>query len=278
MTSDTLPDVELTSPPQPHNEVEVQDGVGTQKSFFKNQRVFKALTYGALTLCIIIPSALSVVLYLNLSNVNIRLESLEAAFRSGQLSQLSSSVASLEKHVSEQDSRVALKDDVAESIKLLSGQISALSDKAGEIAHDATENRQIIVRQGGQLNALQSSFDALQGAIQILNEFKANLEKSTAVRIPSASVSEGKKHKSPTTKKLIRSARTVPLVAPFILTGIERRGGQVYAVVAPRGATTLSEMQLLAPGDSAWGWTLRSAEGSEALFTVNGAQQRLTAN
>ncbi|WJV54846.1 hypothetical protein PCO85_05290 [Prodigiosinella aquatilis] len=69
----------------------------------------------------------------------------------------------------------------------------------------------------------------------------------------------------------------MPLVAPFILTGIEQRGGQTFAVVAPRGATTLSQMRLLSPGDSAWGWKLRRLEGNEALFSVNGIPQRISA-
>lgn len=280
MTSDTLPGIEPTSGSLPLTEPEVKiaaGDTGTKIFLFKNKKFLKAFTYSVLTLGITIPTVLSVVLYLNLSNVNIRLESLEAAFRSGQLSQLSSSVASLEKHVAEQDGRFALKDDVSESIKLLSGQISSLSDTAGEIAHDSAENRQIILRQDGQLNSFQSSLDTVQSAIQTLNKFKASFEKSVASR-PAVTATEEKKQKSNIAKKTQRSARTVPLAAPFILTGIERRGGQVYAVVAPRGSTTLSEMQLLAPGDSAWGWTLRSTEGNEAFFTVNGIQQRLTAN
>ncbi|CCP05911.1 hypothetical protein BN440_0860 [Erwinia amylovora MR1] len=61
-----------------------------------------------------------------------------------------------------------------------------------------------------------------------------------------------------------------------MLTGIERRGGQTFAVVIPRGMTQISAMRLLSPGDGMQGWTLRAIEGGgTALFEVNGREQRL---
>jgi hypothetical protein len=66
--------------------------------------------------------------------------------------------------------------------------------------------------------------------------------------------------------------------APFVLTGIERRGGQTFAVVIPRCVSQISAMRLLSPGDSMLGWTLRSTEGSgAAVFLVNGREPRIQA-
>ncbi len=209
------------------------------------------------------------------SELTIRVNSIEAAFRSGQFSQLPASVANLEKQVAEQEQRFAGKNDVTAGMKTLAEQVSAQADKNQQLSRELTDDRQDILRQEGQLATLQSDIDGAKTRIQALVDQRERTEKAAPVSAHTSA--ETPKTNRSSTKKSLRSARIVPPAAPFILTGIERRGGQTYAVVAPKGATSLSDMQLLAPGDSAWGWTLSSAQGNEALFSVNGIQQRLTA-
>ena len=279
MTSEPLSDDGFPSADEFVNTASLKTTISTERRHkglsFKNDLLIKRLIYILIGLGIVIPTVLSIVLMLKVSDMAIRINSLEAAFRSGQLGQISSSVVTLEKRVAGQEQRFALKDDVAASTKTLVEQESSLTDKTDQLARDTAENRQAILRQGAQLGALQTRADETQTHLDALAELKTKSDKTAATSSPA--VSSEKKRKPSSVKKHLRSARTVPLAAPFILTGIERRGGQVFAVVAPRGATSLSQMQLLSPGDSAWGWTLHSTQGNEALFSVNGTQQRLTA-
>lgn len=71
------------------------------------------------------------------------------------------------------------------------------------------------------------------------------------------------------------------IVAPFMLSGIERRGEQVYAVIIPRDTdphSQISQMRLLTPGESAFEWTLVSISDHQALFQVQGHRQTLSVN
>jgi len=277
MTAETSPDSPIAVGGIPLQEArpEIVSDVRRKRLPFVTGTLAKRLMMAALTVGIVVPTVLCIVLTMQNNKMAIRVDSLEAAFRSGQFSQLSASVANLEKQVTEQEQRFAVKADVTEGMKTLAEQVSAQADKNQQVSREVNDDRQTILRQEGQLAALQSDIDGAKTRIQALVDQRERTEKTAPVSAHTSA--ETPKTKRSSTKKSLRSARTVPLAAPFILTGIERRGGQIYAVVAPKGATSLSDMQLLAPGDSAWGWTLSSAQGSEALFFVNGTQQRLTA-
>ncbi|MNS82785.1 hypothetical protein D3C72_1165390 [compost metagenome] len=218
------------------------------------------------------------VLYFQLNNMDIRVNSLEAAFRSGQLSQLSSSVAALEKNVAEQDERFALRAGVLKGMselgKVLDGQIVDQNKKIDQLDSLISEQKKALQYELDHAQASALEFSSLKATVDAL---KASQAQKPLAAASGGAVTSGKKHKPSASKKSLRSARTVPLAAPFILTGIEQRGGQNFAVVAPLGATSLSQMQLLSPGDSAWGWQLRSIEGNQAVFSVNGIPQRLSA-
>ncbi|NDL64278.1 plasmid transfer protein [Acerihabitans arboris] len=277
MTAETSPDNSINAgdmPPQEANPETVSE-VRRKRFPFVTGTLVKRLVMAAMTVGIVVPTVLCIVLTIQNNKMAIRVDSLEAAFRSGQFSQLSASVANLEKQLAGLEQRFAVKDDVTAEMNTLAEQISAQTDKNEQLSQAMADDRQTLLRQGGQMTTLQSVIDELKTRIPALIDQRERLEKAASVSDrPSA---ETQKAKRSSAKKSLRSARTVPLAAPFILTGIERRGGQVYAVVAPNGASSLSQMQLLALGDSAWGWTLRSAQGNEAIFSVNGIQQRLTA-
>ena len=58
--------------------------------------------------------------------------------------------------------------------------------------------------------------------------------------------------------------------APFVLTGVEKRGAESWAAIAPRGYSNLSQVALVGEGETVSGWTLVSAGYGEATFRVNG--------
>lgn len=58
--------------------------------------------------------------------------------------------------------------------------------------------------------------------------------------------------------------------APFVLTGVERRGVGSWAAVAPRGYSGLSQIALIGEGEAVAGWTLVSVGNGKATFRVNG--------
>lgn len=217
-----------------------------------------------------------------LSELTIRVNSLDAAFRSGQIGQLASSVA-------DQDSRIqALKaatDQIAASqsqdTARLSGELQSargLADKAVALAGDlqlsvsSTQERVSKVEAELSHPAATVATPAQPGIEAVSPQTKVE-KTALAKREPAAHA------QSTSTKKTKRSAgRTAApaTAAPFSLTGIERRGGHSFAVIMPTGASAVSQMQLLSPGDSAAGWLLRSVNGNEAVFTFNGAERRLS--
>ncbi len=202
----------------------------------------------------------------------IRITSLEAAFRSGQIRQISGTVAELGKRVNALSGQFVSRQDVAADIAEV--KLSLKNHTTGlDQARQSLDALNLTLL--NKTTSLQQGLDRQGLRLDALAEWKTQWDKHATPQKDATALPV----KNRAVKKPFRSARAraVPLPAPFILTGIERRGGQVFAVVAPRGADSLSQMQLLAPGDSAWGWTLQSAQGNEALFSVNGRQQRLTA-
>ncbi|MDM3339788.1 hypothetical protein OGV62_20635 [Citrobacter sp. Cb043] len=83
------------------------------------------------------------------------------------------------------------------------------------------------------------------------------------------------------TRSRAKAKRPVPsplwaAKAPFSLIGREFRAGRQFAVIAPSGYRSLSQLQLVVPGDSVQGWQLLQLDGSHATFRKSG--QRLTLN
>ncbi|WP_052118450.1 hypothetical protein [Erwinia oleae] len=71
------------------------------------------------------------------------------------------------------------------------------------------------------------------------------------------------------------SRRTRAITAPFRVTSIERRGGSVVVAVAPLRAFRLADIRLIDTGETFQGWTLMSAAGNQAQFSVAGRTQSL---
>ncbi|WP_246875641.1 plasmid transfer protein [Pantoea ananatis] len=215
----------------------------------------------------------SAVLLVRVSNLTIRVNTLDAAFRSGEIGQLSSNVTIMQEKLKTLEKQVSALAPVQDKITSLSSEQLKLSTRLNQLSDAGLSDQQSVQQLQQQLGQLSQTVQTSASVIEVL--------KQQAVAAPKAPVPE-KASPQPTQKaaaspkKAKRSVRhAVMPAAPFELTGIERRGGQTFAVVIPRGVTVISSMRLLSPGDGFMGWTLRALEGNAALFSVNGSAVRL---
>ncbi|EAO5056348.1 hypothetical protein FZH48_16485 [Salmonella enterica] len=182
-------------------------------------------------------------------------------------------------------SRLETQDNTAtttETLSTLQSQISTLqagladNQKRVETLQKATE-----VRTGPsqELASLQASAARLQQAQQEMETRLSALADQLNVlkAVPAAATPALEKTPTEVKKQLPVKPRSTAVVArhaPFVLTGVERRGAESWAAVAPRGYHSLSQIALIGEGETVSGWTLVRAGYSEATFRVNG---RLTA-
>ncbi|MDC7865011.1 plasmid transfer protein [Pantoea ananatis] len=215
----------------------------------------------------------SAVLLVRVSNLTIRVNTLDAAFRSGEIGQLSSNVTIMQEKLKTLEKQVSALVPLQDKVTSLSTEQLKLSTRVNQLSDASLSDQQSVEQLQQQLGQLRQEVQTSASAIDAL--------KQQAVATPKAPEPEKAKPQpsqraisSP--KKAKRSVRhAVMPAAPFELTGIERRGGQTFAVVIPRGVTVISSMRLLSPGDGFMGWTLRALEGNAALFSVNGSAVRL---
>ncbi|MCX9048752.1 hypothetical protein [Citrobacter portucalensis] len=119
--------------------------------------------------------------------------------------------------------------------------------------------------QAASAAALKTGLSSLQEQVRALNQRPANAVVAPAVTPDAVAV------KKKPTQKTQR-----PVTAPFVLTGIERRGGIAFAAIAPQSATQLTEITLMEPGETRQGWTLLAIAGQQAQFRVAGQTRTLT--
>ncbi|REC88938.1 plasmid transfer protein [Pantoea ananatis] len=215
----------------------------------------------------------SAVLLVRVSNLTIRVNTLDAAFRSGEIGQLSSNVTIMQEKLKTLEKQVSALAPVQDKVTSLSTEQLKLSTRLNQLSDASLSDQQSVEQLQQQLGQLRQEVQTSASAVEAL--------KQQAVATPKAPEPEKAKPQLSQRavslpKKAKRSVRhAVMPAAPFELTGIERRGGQTFAVVIPRGVTVISSMRLLTPGDGFMGWTLRALEGNAALFSVNGSAVRL---
>ncbi|ECW2407776.1 hypothetical protein F3V92_20445 [Salmonella enterica] len=117
--------------------------------------------------------------------------------------------------------------------------------------------------QDARLNPINEQLKELKGQIQALSASYQHLQQQTATRSRA-------KAKHPVSSPLWAAK------APFSLISSEFRAGRQFAVIAPSGYRSLSQLQLVALGNSVQGWQLLQLYGSHATFRKGG--QRLTLN
>lgn len=216
-----------------------------------------------------------VVMGREVSDLTIRVNTLDAAFRSGQIGQLTSNVSAMEERLKTLERQVSTLASLPAAVQSAGEEQTALKAAVRQLQEAGNSSNQTV----GQLQTRVSSLehDAQQSSA-VLGEINRQLAQKTAEpEKPRTNTDAVKPRTAAAAKKTERSARrAVTLAAPFVLTGIERRGGQTFAVVIPRGVSQISAMRLLSPGDAMLGWTLRSTEGGRAaLFLVNGSEHRI---
>lgn len=122
------------------------------------------------------------------------------------------------------------------------------------------------------LQGVHATMALLQARVDTLEQ-RAGAAQTPAIKPATSAVTPGAT--APTFKKSpTRIARSV--AAPFRLTSIERRGGAVFVAVAPLQAFNLADIRLVETGETVQGWTLLSAGGNQAQFSVAGRTQTLT--
>lgn len=139
------------------------------------------------------------------------------------------------------------------AVKDITGRTEALARQLNDAASTQAERLQPI---NEQIKELEKQVQTLSTSYQHLQQQTATRSRATAKRpVPSP----------------LWAAK-----APFSLISSEFRAGWQFAVIAPSGYRSLSQLQLVAPGDSVQGWQLLQLDGSHATFRKGG--QRLTLN
>ncbi|MEO3323833.1 hypothetical protein ABHD20_14660 [Enterobacter cloacae] len=165
----------------------------------------------------------------------------------------------------------ALQSDVT----MLRAGLQDTRKKLGEMQQELSA----AAKQAGSDEAVRQSLRTIQEAQQGLEtRLSALTEQLTALKSqPAPAPAAPVKKNEPATKKprpadtrraapSLRMTRT----APFVLTGVEKRGAESWAAIAPRGYSSLSQVALVGEGQTVAGWTLVSAGYGEATFRFNG--------
>ncbi|ENG0937816.1 hypothetical protein ABSH91_001430 [Salmonella enterica] len=139
------------------------------------------------------------------------------------------------------------------AVKNITGRTEALAKQLNDSASAQTE----------RLHPITEQLRVLEGQIQTLNTSYQHLQQQTATRSRATA-------KRPVPSPLWAAK------APFSFIGSEFRAGRQFAVIAPSCYSSLSQLQLIAPGDNVQGWQLLQLDGSHASFRKGG--QRLTLN
>ncbi|EDS7589437.1 hypothetical protein AAQ05_004869 [Salmonella enterica subsp. diarizonae] len=235
-----------------------------------------AIFSGILILCLICVVAL---LWQTVRQQEILLTSLDTAFRSGRVDVLPQRVQALEEKQQQYLSLTQAQDWRGEDGKAR----EALKAQVMQLVKDSEQVRADVTALATQQDALKQLTDTLSSRlneqvtrIDALSDWKTQREEKTA---GTATKPSPKARREPAAASAAAKTPVVSraLTPPFVLTGVERRGGQAYAVVLPAGAgSDWSQLHMLVPGESYRGWTLVSTDGNRAAFRVNGRIQQLT--
>ncbi|WP_286313742.1 hypothetical protein [Edwardsiella ictaluri] len=182
-------------------------------------------------------------------------------------------------------SHLEAQDNTAKTTATLSSLQSQISTLQAGLADNqqrvTTLQKEIETRTAPSqaLTTLQAFAARLQQAQQeMAARLRALTEQLNALKtVPAAAIPAQEKTPTDVKKPLPVKPRSTAVVArhaPFVLIGVERRGAESWAAVAPRGYHSLSQIALIGEGETISGWTLVRAGYSEATFRVNG---RLTA-
>ncbi|ENI0244892.1 hypothetical protein ABXI34_002422 [Salmonella enterica] len=140
------------------------------------------------------------------------------------------------------------------AVKNITGRTETLAKQLNDAASAQAE----------QVHPINEQLKELKGQIQALSASYQHLQQQTATRSRA-------KAKHPVSSPLWAAK------APFSLISSEFRAGRQFAVIAPSGYRSLSQLQLVAPGNSVQGWQLLQLDGNRATFRKGGQQLTLNA-
>lgn len=221
----------------------------------KRRRVTRMLVYFGLAVVIAVASGMTLKIVSlaltdldsRLARIEVREATLDGAALSGQIDALRGQVRSLESGLADSRRQAAA----------MTQQLAAQSGQGSETA---------ALRQA--LTALETKQQAQETQLgllsQQLEQLRSSRPQASATKAPASSPRAGK------VSKMAIKSRAAGRAAPFILTGVERRGTGSWAAVAPRGYSSLSQIALIGEGESVAGWTLVRAGHGQASFRVNG--------
>ncbi len=148
----------------------------------------------------------------------------------------------------------------------ISSRLSALEEQQGDLFEEVQDKTQglnnamaaHVEEVAASLAALTARMEKAEAGINEANERLEALEKKiTAVADQKARVASAR-----------AAARRDQPTAPFLLTGVESRGGIDYVGVTPRSATGLADIRFMAIGDQYQGWVLSGISERFATFKV----------
>lgn len=237
------------------------------------RRVARHVSLGVLVAALLGTLTASAVLLYKVSNLTIKVNTLDAAFRSGQIGQLSANVTVMQEKLKTLEKQISALEPVQEKISTLASKQLKLSTRMNQLSDAGLSDQQSVQQLQLQVGQLSQTVQASASALESLKQQTMSTPKAPE---PEKATPQPSQKAATSPKKAKRSVRHAAMpAAPFVLTGIERRGGQTFAVVIPRGVDLISSMRLLSPGDGFMGWTLRALEVNAALFSVSGSTVRI---
>ncbi len=145
----------------------------------------------------------------------------------------------------------------------------ALAENRQEVSQQHAQLQQQMTSVTQRVEVLEQRDGALSGQWLELKQQMADLlagRKSALAPSSSSAVANPlKKPVKKTAAKVISSAS-----APFVLNGVEYRGGARFVSVTPRQASSLEQVRLLTPGESFSGWMLLTIDSRQATFRTAG--------
>ncbi|ECW0088099.1 hypothetical protein F3Q21_00790 [Salmonella enterica subsp. enterica] len=216
-------------------------------------------------------------LWQTVSQQTILLTSLDTAFRSGRLDALPQRIQALEEKQQQYQPAAQAQtwhEEDSQAREMLKMQVTQLA-KDSESFRTALAVQQDSLKQ--LTDAFSSRLDDQVSRIDALSAWKTQWEEKAASTTAKSSPERIPGQPARTSLLARKPVASRVLPPPFVLAGVERRGGQLYAVVLPAGASSdWSQLQMLSPGESYRGWTLVGTDGNRAVFRVNGHIQQLT--
>lgn len=160
---------------------------------------------------------------------------------------------------------VDANDGLSRQLHELNDRVRAIELRPERARTDHTDNHAeelIVLRQ--RLDAIEQSLpeSAIHADAPALYARVENLESRIAQL----------RRSSRTPHKPVHPARPPALPhtdPPFAALGVELRGDERFVSVAPRGATSLSQVRLLRIGESEAGWRLDAITSDRAIFRLN---------